>query len=442
MPSTSLPASFVTGDLARPMDRPVTIAVLGAGARGSAYAELAAARPESARIVAVAEPHDPHRTAFAARYGLSPEAVFDTWQDFAAEPRMADVAVIAVMDADHLAAATRLADLGYQILLEKPMATTEADCEAIAAAARRNGTALAVCHVMRYTPYTVTLKKLIAEGAIGDITSVQHLEPIGYYHFAHSFVRGNWRREDESSFLLMAKACHDIDWLNHIVGRPVRQVSSFGSLTHFRASQAPEGAGDRCVSCKVEPDCAYSALRMYYGGLRQGGTKRYFTRIITAGELTETATAKALAEGPYGRCVYASDNDVVDHQVVNLEYEDGVTASFTLTAFTPLENRHTKIFGSRGQITGDGRHIEVYDFLTERTTVIDTSMDGASAAEGHAGGDEAMFNAFIDALHGGSPELIVSGIDDTLASHRVVFAAERARRSHSVVTLDTVDSRS
>ncbi|QKW24011.1 Gfo/Idh/MocA family oxidoreductase [Kitasatospora sp. NA04385] len=417
------------------MGRPLTLAVLGAGARGAAYADLAAERPDVARVTVVAEPRERVRDVFAAKHAIDPELRFTHWRDLLTRPRLADVALIALQDAEHVSAAVALADLGYQILLEKPMATSEADCEAIAEAARRNGTALAVCHVMRYTPYTVKLKQLLLEGVIGDVVSLQHLEPIGSYHFAHSFVRGNWRREDESSSLLLAKSCHDIDWLADIVGRRVAKVSSFGSLSHFRPEAAPAGATERCVSCPLQDTCAYSATTLYRDGLRNGGTKQYFTRVVTAGELTEQAVTDALTDGPYGRCVYHSDNDVPDHQVVNLEFDGGVTASFTLTAFTPLENRHTKIFGTRGQLTGDGRHIEVYDFRTETRTVHDTSVDGSSAAEGHAGGDRALLNAFLDALQGGRPELIVSGIDASLASHRVVFAAERARRAGGVVEL-------
>ncbi|MEW9518591.1 Gfo/Idh/MocA family protein [Streptomyces tubercidicus] len=429
------PHSFITGALNEPMDRPLSIAILGAGARGTAYAEVAARRPAQARIVAVAEPRPRLREAFAARHGITEAACFATWQEFAARPRMADIAVISVMDADHVGAATALADLGYQLLLEKPMATTEADCEAIAEAVRRNNTTLAVGHVIRYTPYTVALKQLIATGQVGDIVSVQHLEPVGYYHFAHSFVRGNWRREAASTFLLMSKSCHDIDWLSYLIERPVRRVSSFGSLSHFRPDQAPPGAGHRCISCPVEESCAYSAKRMYVDGLLHGGTKWYFTEIMSEGELTREAVDKALAEGPYGRCVYGCDNDVVDHQVVNLEYEGGVTASFTLTAFTPVEHRRTKIFGTRGQVTGDGRFIEFYDFRTEQTTVLDTLDAGPSAADGHGGGDEGLFHAFLDALHSGRPNLILSGLEDSLDSHRVVFAAERARREGTVVEL-------
>lgn len=435
-PSTgTAPDTFIIGDLQSPMDRPLTMVIVGAGSRGRAYADLAAKRPDTVRVVAVAEPRGQIRDAFAAEHRITPEHRFAHWRDLLERPRLADVAVIALLDADHLAAATGLADLGYQLLLEKPMATTEADCEAIAEAARRNGTALALTHVMRYTPYTLKLKQLLAAGAIGDIVSLQHLEPIGYYHFAHSFVRGNWRREDESSALLLAKSCHDIDWIIDVVGRRATRVSSFGSLTHFRPEAAPKGATDRCVTCPLRNSCAYSATTLYREGLRNGGTKQYFTRIMSADELTEEAVTAALTHGPYGRCVYHSDNDVVDHQVVNLEFDGGATASFTLTAFTPLENRHSKVFGTTGQLTGDGRYIDVYDFRTETRTIHDTSLDGSSAAEGHAGGDEALFNAFVDALHGGRPELIVSGIDAGLAGHRVVFAAERARRAGTVVEL-------
>ncbi|HVK22818.1 MAG TPA: Gfo/Idh/MocA family oxidoreductase [Actinokineospora sp.] len=410
------------------------MAFAGAGARGSAYADLAAQRPDRAQVVAVAEPRTAQRAEFALRHGLARDQVFTDWRDLAAWPRLADVVVIALLDQHHLEAALAFIERGYDVLLEKPMATSIDDCERIAAAATAAGVTAAICHVMRYTDYTKAIKAEIATGAIGDIVSVEHLEPVGYYHFAHSFVRGNWRREDETSFVLLTKSCHDIDWLGHIVDRRPVKVSSFGELTHFRAENRPDGAADRCLDCSVEDTCPYSAVRLYRDGLRNGGTKGYFTRVMTD-VLTEDAVTEALREGPYGRCVYACDNDVADHQVVSVGYEGGVTASFTLAAFTPLENRHTRIFGTHGQITGNGRHIEVYDFRTERTTVIDTSADGSSAAEGHGGGDAGLITAFVDALYEDRPDLILSGMSASLDSHRVVFAAEVARRDGVVVHL-------
>ncbi|WP_431924249.1 Gfo/Idh/MocA family protein [Nonomuraea jabiensis] len=415
------------------LDRPITLAVVGAGARGTAYAELAARRPDRVRVVAVAEPRAAARQQFAVRHALPPERVFRDWKELAGLGRIADAVIVATLDADHLAPAEVFAEQGYDILLEKPIAPTEADTVAIGEAAARTGALIAICHVMRYTPYTRRLREVLPR--IGEVVSVEHLEPVGWYHFAHSFVRGNWRRADEATFALLAKSCHDIDWLGHIVGRRAERVSSFGGLSHFRADRRPAGAADRCLECSIEPGCPYSAVRLYRDGLRDGGTKQYFTRVMTGGPLTEEAVTEALAEGPYGRCVYASDNDVVDHQVVTIEYEGGVTASFTMTAFTPLENRHTKLFGTAGQLTGDGRFIRIYDFLSEETTIIDTSLDGSSAAEGHAGGDAALIESFVTALHEGRPELILSGIQESVDSHRVVFAAERARRTATVQTL-------
>ncbi|MHC3819951.1 Gfo/Idh/MocA family protein [Streptomyces sp. DT9] len=418
----------------RPLDRPLTLVLAGAGARGTGYADLAADGTTPVSFVAVADPRTGRRDELADRHSIPQERRYTDWRELAAVPRLADAVIIAVQDSMHLEAAEAFAALGYDILLEKPMALSAEDCDRIAAAAEAAGVSLTVCHVMRYSPYSERLKALVDQGRIGDIVSVQHLEPIGYWHFAHSFVRGNWSREERSSFALLTKSCHDIDWLGHIVGRPVEAVSSFGSLRHFRAENAPAGAGERCVSCAVEPSCPYSARKLYQIGLREGGVKRYFTR-IASDELTEEAVEQAMADGPYGRCVYRSDNDVVDHQVVSLQYEGGVTAAFTLTAFTPQENRHTKIFGTLGQLTGDGRTIEIYDFTTDERTVIDTDNGGSSAAEGHGGGDAALLDAFVRAHHEGRPELLLTGANASRDSHRVVFAAERARLTGQVVRL-------
>ena len=265
---------------------------------------------------------------------------------------------------------------------------------------------------------------------IGDIVAIHHLEPIGWFHFAHSFVRGPWRRQDESGPMLLTKSCHDLDWLSYIVGSPTKRVSSFGSRTLFTASNKPAGATDRCTTCPVEPECAYSAVAMYRAGLDGAEPEAYFTEIVAA-EMTPAAVDEALRTGPYGRCVFASDNDVVDHQVVSLEYANGVTAAFTLAAATRHEDRRTSIFGSSGQMTTDGSTVEVYDFLRRQTATYDVTGDGS----GHGGGDGAMLAAFLDALRLGEPEQFPSHGEASLATHRIVFAAERARTSGSVVEL-------
>ncbi|MEU8354874.1 Gfo/Idh/MocA family oxidoreductase [Nonomuraea sp. NPDC048882] len=412
----------------------VTLAVVGGGLRGLTYARRAHATG-AGRVVAVAEPDPVRRAAFAAEFGIAPERVHEDWKDLAAAGRLADAAVIATQDRMHTDPAVTLAGLGYHILLEKPMATEEPEAAAIAAAAVRNGIMLAVCHVLRYTPYTRVVKDLLDEGRIGRLVSVQHLEPVGWWHQAHSFVRGHWRRADTSAPMLLAKACHDVDWLVHLFGRPPVRVSSFGSLSHFRAEERPTAAADRCLDCPLEPSCPYSAPRLYLGCLGDPESEFWPLGAVTPGR-TEADVLEALRTGPYGRCVYACDNDVVDHQEVVMEFDDGGTCSFTMSAFTPMEHRRTRLFGTHGYIEGDGGTLRVVDFRTgEEETVTVAEAGGPSAADGHGGGDEGLTDAFLAAVASGDATLLRSDAEQSLMTHRVVWAAERARLSGTVVTL-------
>ncbi|MBE0695490.1 MAG: Gfo/Idh/MocA family oxidoreductase [Anaerolineaceae bacterium] len=415
--------------------RPVTAVIVGAGGRGMTYAQFALAHPDRLQIVGAAEPRDWNRQQMADTYDLAQGAVFSDWRDLAARPRFADAAIIATQDAMHLEPAVALAKLGYAILLEKPMAPNEADCQRIVAAAKENGNLFAVCHVMRYTGYTQALKTFLDTGIIGEIISVEHLEPVGYWHQAHSFVRGNWRNSQESSFMLLAKSCHDLDWIRYIVGEPCLSLSSFGALSHFKKSQKPAAAGDaaRCLHCAYELDCPYSAKKIYLGRLDQGQFG-WPVNVLTPEPTVETVTA-ALENGPYGRCVYECDNDVVDHQVVNMRFANEKTAVFTMTAFNKANNRKTRIFGTRGEIYGDGEKIEHFDFLTDRTQVIDTNASDGSILGGHGGGDYGLMDHFVSAVAQNNPNLILSGADESLETHRMVFAAERARLENKVVDL-------
>ncbi|MEU7862615.1 Gfo/Idh/MocA family oxidoreductase [Nonomuraea sp. NPDC049141] len=402
----------------------ITLAVVGAGSRGTSYARHAV-ESGGARVVAVADPVESRRARHpgAAQYA--------DWRELAALPRQADAVIIATQDADHVEPAVRFAELGYDILLEKPMAVSEDDCRTIVAAAERSDAIFAVCHVLRYTPYTRTLKALLDSGRIGEIVSIQHLEPVGWWHQAHSYVRGNWRRSDESTFMLLAKSCHDLDWLVHLTGRQVAKVSSFGGLKHFRPEHRPEGAADRCLDCAVEDTCPYSAQRVY---LPLAGRDVWPLNVVTD-DLSEHGILEALRTGPYGRCVYACDNDVVDHQVVNLEFEGGVTVSFTMTAFTPSLRRQTRIFGTHGSIEGDGERLDVTDFRTGGQESVDTRPTGdGTAGGGHGGGDEALVDAFLTAVRTRDRAPILSSPSESLHSHLIAWAAERSRLEGVVVT--------
>jgi predicted dehydrogenase len=410
---------------------PVRLAVLGAGSRGNAYGRWVLAHPDRARVVAVAEPDPVRRARFAASHRCE---AFEDWQPLLDAGLGLDAVVIATQDAMHLGPALTAASRGLHILLEKPIAPTAEDCATVVSAVREAGVLLCVGHVLRYAPYTRLVRSLLDAGAIGEIVSVQHHEPVGYWHQAHSFVRGNWRRSDLSSFMLLSKSCHDIDWLQHIVGRPIARVSSFGGLSHFTPANRPPGADDRCVSCSVEAACPYSAVRLY-GGLLSSGQHGWPLDVVLA-DFTPSALDSALREGPYGRCVYSCDNDVVDHQVVAMEFEGGATASFTMNAFNTGGHRRTRIFGTRGELECDGVSVTVHDFVSDTATSHDpSSVAGASADDGHGGGDAGLMDAFVTAVATGDPASILSGPEDTLNSHLATFAAERARLTGTVISV-------
>lgn len=235
--------------------------------------------------------------------------------------------------------------------------------------------------------------------------------------------------------MLLSKSCHDLDWLLYVIGGRCTAISSFGNLKHFCRDQKPAEAGEakHCLDCTYEPRCPYSAVKIYLGRVLRGETG-WPVDMLTS-DCTAAGVIQALRSGPYGRCVYECDNDVVDHQVVNLLFDRGQTATFTMTAFNRADHRQTRIFGTRGEIYGDGSKIRHFDFLTEREIVVDTEAADSSILGGHGGGDMGLMQAFIGAVAGRDQGKILSGPRETLESHLMVFAAEKARKENRVVNL-------
>ncbi len=420
------------------MGKPIRLAIIGGGSRGCTYASFATHFPERAQVVAVAEPREDRRAEMASRHHVAGPMTVADWTQLPPLSGLADAVVIATPDQLHTAPALHFAAQGLHLLLEKPLAPTPDECQQIVHAVDRAGVFLAVGHVLRYTRYTRKLKELLNRKIIGEIVSLQHLEPVGWWHQAHSFVRGNWRNTNSSTFMLMAKSCHDLDWIRHIMDRPCEAVSSFGGLQHFTRANQPAGAADRCLECpsRIEETCPYSAQKIYLNRLATGQTG--WPLDILALHPTEDSIREALRTGPYGRCVYACDNNVVDHQVVNLQFAGGPTASFTMTAFTAAAPRKTNIFGTHGHIYGDGQNLTVHDFASDSISTIDTEANvrSPSALTGHGGGDFGLMDSFLTAIKSHDSSHILSGPAATLESHRITFAAETARLEQRVVRMD------
>ncbi len=407
-----------------------TVAVIGAGSRGTIYGDWIRQHDDRARVVAVAEPDPARRERFARDHAIEPSLVFDSADQLLARERVADVVIICHQDRQHVAATVAAAAQDYHILLEKPMATTAQGCIEVVEAARRSAGQFAVCHVLRYTRFADRIIELVRGGAIGDPVSMQHLEPVGWWHFPHAYVRGPWRSGRTSSPVLLAKSCHDLDWIRFVMGRPLSRVSSFGSLTHFTPENKPAGAGERCLDCAVEDSCAFSARRIYHEVL---APDNILVRRITNGESTPQAIDQALETGDFGRCVYSGDNDVNDHQIVNLELEGGRTASMTMAAFTPSTWRRSRIFGTAGFIDTHDLTIDLFDFRSAQHRTVEVPLPGdPTAGGGHGGGDAALIDAFLRSVETGDPSHIRSGPDESLESHLAAFAAETARHNGTV----------
>lgn len=414
------------------MSRKASVIIVGGGGRGTIYSRLLREMPEKAKVVAVAEPREFFRRRIAEMHDVPAENAAADWRELAARPKFADAVVIATQDRMHLEPTLAFSEKKYHILLEKPLAPDLDGCRRLVEAVARSGVILSVCHVLRYTEFTRVLKALLDAGTIGKIVSVQHLEPVGHWRFAHSFVRGNWRRESESSPVLLAKSAHDIDWIRYIVGSPAARVSSFGSLMFFRQENRPAGASPRCADCAVAGTCPYDAVKFYTERLRAGTLDAYVESVT--GTPTQESLLENLRVGPYGRCVFACDNDVADHQVVNVEFESGATASFTLAGCSKYGDRRVTIFGSLGEISGDGENIFLSSYLagtTERVPVPAPRI----AEDRHGGGDFNLLEAFVEAVLSGDARGIVSGADVSLETHALAFAAEAARRGNRIVEM-------
>ena len=433
------------------MTSPLKAVIVGAGHRALIYASYAKQYPDELQIVGVADPIEGRRELVARLYNLPPERCYSTADALAAQPRFADVAINGTMDHQHLATSLPLLEAGYDLLLEKPFAISEAQMWTLVDSARAHGRKVMICHVLRFAPFYAAIRQRVLDGVIGDLISVQSVEHVAYHHMSTAFVRGKWARSiDGYASMLMAKCCHDLDliaWMKSGV-RP-RSVTSHGSNFQFRPEKAPPGAAARCLGdgvtslsdCPIEPDCLYSARKHYIDH-----PDRWSFYVWDGLEHLESPTlddkiVSLRGDNPYGRCVWACDMDVVDHQVVGIEFEDGATATHAMIGGTAKPGRSIHLVGTLGEIEGffeedrfAVRHIDPRPGHEYAEEWVD--LDLRAGEEGaHGGGDLRLVADFVRVIRGEAPSISTTTLDDSVAGHLIGFSADRAMQERRLVEL-------
>lgn len=409
--------------LHRPLSKPVTAILIGAGNRGNIYADYALLYPNELTIVGVADANAVRNGLFARKHGLNATNRFYAWEDVFKREKFADAVIIATPDNLHAEPCLKALEKGYDVLLEKPIATSEDACRLILETARATGKIVGVCHVLRYSPYFRQLKHILQSKVIGDIISVQHLEPIEYAHMTHSYVRGNWRNSRETSPIVLAKSCHDTDILRWLIDEPAEYIQCFGDLNLFKVENAPAGSTERCTDgCAVEGNCPFSALQIYYRDRK----RLYVFDLPKDAYKAGKVILKKLATTNYGRCVYRMDNDQPDHLTINMQFSKNITAAFSMEGLTSYEGRFTRIMGTLGDIVGDMESYTITDFKTGKETNWSLKTDY------HGGGDHRLMRDWVQAVGHNNPDILSSNIDVSVESHLMAFAAERSRRKKTI----------
>ena len=409
----------------------VTLAVIGAGCRGMyAYAPYLLENQHLGNIIAIAEPNEQKRNLLKKMYNIDEKNVFKDWQSLLENDKIADAIIIANNDEDHFNPTKIALEKGYNVLLEKPMSNKLDEVIELGNLAKiHSDKVFMVCHVLRYTPFFTELKRIIDSKELGQLVNISHHENIGYWHFAHSYTRGNWRDSNKTSPLILAKSCHDMDLLLWLIGKKCLNIASFGSLSHMKEENFIEGImSDRCIDCTIENNCPYSAKKIY---LEDNKLVASLNAVCT--NPTKENLKKAIDDGPYGRCIYKCDNNVVDHMVNILEFEDNVTATFNLSAFTKECTRTTKLMFTHGEIGANHMKnlIDVYKFGENSHKVIYPKVQKS----GHGGGDYGIIKDFISILQNNNGDYKTSALK-SVDSHIMAFAAEYARVNKVVVNMN------
>lgn len=407
--------------------QPASIIAIGAGNRMRTYMHYVERNPDKVRLVAIVEPDLVRLHQMADKFQIPEERRFTDYRLFFEHPVPADAVIICTPENAHFEPTMLALDHGYHVLLEKPIAHTLEQCEAIAQKAEEKGLIVGICHVLRFHPCYIKIKELIESGKLGRVMTIDHTEGVGIDRNAHSYVRGPMNRQEESNPMILAKCCHDVDILLWISDTHCQRLNSFGSLRWFRKENAPEGSALRCIDCKIERQCPYSAVELYWR--RRQWISNYD---IPDGMTIDDVLKQELREGPHGRCVYHCDNDVVDNQILSMLMTDGTLINLNMDVFTTFDNRTTKINLTEAEIICNERTVRVKSFLNGHEEIYNFSHEVDMPY--HGGADLRIVEQFLKAIQG-DPRQLPTLIQDSIESHRICFEAERSRLSGQSICL-------
>ena len=423
-------------------EKQYSVAIIGVGARGAnVYGRLLMQFPKRFRIVALCDVREQRLESFGKEFGVAVENRFTDEDEFFKEKR-ADLLVIATQDSDHVRHCLKAFEKGYDILMEKPITEKKEECEAVLKAQEKSGCKALICHVLRYAPAFLKVAELIDSGAIGRLVAIDALERVTYWHQAHSYVRGNWRTTKETAPMILAKCCHDLDLIQYYAKSKCKSVSSVGELTFFNKANQPEGAADRCLQCKYVETCPYSAKVLYLDRWKKAYSPEDYWpyNVVVSAPVTEEKLTNALRSGPYGRCVFACDNDVVDHQLTLMSFENGVKATLTMTAFTTDDKsdlyglgRRMNFHGTLGEIILDELEdaVELMVFGQEKQVFKINAL--GDNGYGHGGGDFYLIKELCDMLDGNAKAS--TSLTASIESHLMGICAEESRLKDGVRVL-------
>lgn len=420
----------------------LTASVLGFGDRSQIYSKYALKHPDQMKIVAIVEPNDIRRNLAKDLFHLAEEQCFSDYNQFIAKGKIADFVINGTMDKIHIETTMPLLPLGYDVLLEKPITSDKKQLQELLAASKKYGNKIVVCHVLRYVEFYKSIKQLILSGEIGEVRHIETSENVGVAHASISFIRGKWNNEKKcGSTYMMQKCCHDTDMICWLNNKTIpKSISSQGSKSYFIGSKAPKGAGTRClVDCEIEKECPYSAQKLH---IENNPMINYVWDCIQ--KLPEELTLEERIESlktnnDHGKCIYKTDSDIVDQQMMTILFEDGSTAYHGLISSCARAGRRIKVYGTKGEIEGFSEEyqytVRLYNSHTilydERVVKLAEDADAGN----HYGGDTRIMNDLLHVLNNEKPSVSTTLLDDSIFAHLCVIAADEAMQKNKIVDI-------